>query len=83
MTKAEFIETYGVYKTLGALRRSDFNRFCDDWSVLYKHTHIRIEYDRYNHKWIVSSDEIRYSKPLYGSLEDVKKTIRYDVSVKL
>lgn len=78
MTKEKLNEDYGIGKLLNELKRSDFSKYCDNWSCGYKTLHIRIEFDYYNDWWIYSSDTHAYSGKFCGSLTDLKNKIKYD-----
>lgn len=83
MTKAEFKEIYGTTKRLNTIKRSDFTKYCSNWSLLFKGVHVRIEHDYYNGWWILSSDtEITdgINGRFYGSFQDVKNQIKWAIN---
>lgn len=65
-------------KTLNSMRKGDFNKFNTRNTYQYFDMEVYIEWDYLNDRWYYGSETHEVSGVFYGSVEDMKKQIKYE-----
>lgn len=65
-------------KTLNSMRKGDFNKFNTRNTYQYFDMEVSIEWDHLNDRWYYGSETHEVSGVFYGSVEDMKKQIKYE-----
>lgn len=65
-------------KTLNSMRKGDFSKFNTRNTYQYFDMEVSIEWDHLNDRWIYGSNTHEVGGNFYGSVEDLKKHIKYE-----